>query len=86
MDNLLNLKKLKTKLVISVLILAVFMILYKTLPNTELDVNNDFYELIYYSIAIQIGAKTSQTIIPKSSRAKLLTLTHIIMGFCVYIL
>lgn len=86
MDNLLDLKKLKAKLMISVLILAVFMILYKTLPSKELNINSNFYELMFYSVTTQIGMNTNQISVPKSSRAQILTLMHIIMGFCVYIM
>ena len=86
MNIVFNLRKLETKLAVSALILSIFIILYKTVPSDELNINDNFIDLLFYSVTTQIGVNTNQILIPKSSRAKILTLLHFIVGFCVYLL
>ena len=80
-------KKLRNKLIITVLVICIFFVLYKTIPAEEFD-NKDIssFDLFYYTSLTHMGIHHSKFLNPQSFRAKLLTLGHLFIGYSILLL
>ncbi len=81
-------QKLKVKLFITFIIVAVFMVLYKTLPVEELGKEGKLssFDLFYYTVLAQLRVIDNKLINPTSFRAKMLTMMQLILGYSIIIL
>jgi len=81
-----DLKKLNIKIFLTIVTIIVFMILYKTVPNDEYQIeSNDYIDLFYRTFLTHIGLFPHE-FKPKSTRAKLITIGHLIIAYCILLI
>jgi len=89
MNIVFDLKSLTTKLYLSFFVILVFYLLYLTIPDSEFDnvsTSNCRLDRLYYTIATHTGNKNIHILIPKSFRAKILSILQILIAYSILIL
>ena len=85
----LDLSSLNTKISISFFLIIAFYFLYNTIPDSEFDnVSNQNCDLerLYYTVTNHIGIRESDSLKPISYRAKVLTMSQIILSYTVLLM
>ena len=84
-----NLRNINTKLSISIFIIVIFYFLYNTIPDNEFDnitSQNCQLDRLYFTVVNQIGIRECDSLKPISSRAKILTMTQILLSYSIFLL
>lgn len=82
-----NISKTGTKLFFSLIIMMVFFFLYKTIPPSEFGKENmTTFELFYYTLLTQMCMPVGIFFFPQTTRAQILTICQLLMGYTIYLL
>lgn len=88
MNIVFDLKSFTNKLFISIFVILVFYFLYLTIPDTEFDnvsSHNCKMDRLVYTVSVHTG-RSNQKLLPVSTRAKILSMLHMLISFSIIIL
>jgi hypothetical protein len=89
MNIVFDLKSVTTKLYLSAFVIMVFYLLYLTIPDAEFNnvsQSNCKMDRLYYTISSHTGFRNIDSLIPKSLRARVLSLLHMLIAYSILIL
>jgi len=89
MNIVFDLKSLTTKLYLSTFVILVFYLLYLTIPDAEFEnvsQANCKMDRLYYTISSHTGLRNIDSLIPKSLRARTLSILHMLIAYVILIL
>jgi hypothetical protein len=87
-----NLKNLKYKIFISIIVVSLFYVMYCTVPDSEFGRNDktihqmSSFDRINFTLEKQFLISSSNSIYPYTDRAKSLTICHSLIAWCIFIL
>jgi hypothetical protein len=89
MNIVFDLASLTTKVYLSIFVMSVFYLLYLTIPDSEFDnvsKSNCKMDRLYYTISSHTGLRNIDSLIPKSSRARILSMVHMLIAYSILLL
>jgi len=87
-----NLSNLKYKFLISVVVICLFYVIYCSIPHNEFGRNDktiselSSVERFIYTIERHVFFSTRNSIYPITTRGQLLSLSHMIVAWCIFVL
>ena len=89
MNIVFDLASLTTKLYLSTFVMSVFYLLYLTIPDSEFDnvtKSNCKIDRLYYTISSHTGLRNIDSLIPRSNRARILSIMHMLIAYSILLL
>ena len=89
MNIVFNLKNFTTKIYLSIFIIIFFYLIYLTIPDSEFENVSNLnckIDRIYYTISTHTGRRDYDNLKPRSLRAKILSILHMIIAYSIVIL
>lgn len=87
-----NLKNLKYKIYISIVVISLFYLIYSTIPNYEFGRNDKTvnkisnFDRFNFTLERQFLISSSNSFYPFSEKAKALTLCQSLIAWCIFIM